>query len=121
LGGYARDKAQVAFSIAALNEAENPSTAESELRTMPSFLVIWLITGFIAGFLASHFVGGGRGVVLDIVIGLVGAVVGGLVLGTAFGNTSGGFISQVIVASFGALICLAVLRLVARPRRRLFR
>jgi uncharacterized membrane protein YeaQ/YmgE (transglycosylase-associated protein family) len=89
---------------------------------MTSYPIIWLITGFIAGFVASHFVGGGRGVALDIVIGLVGAVVGGLLLGAAFGYTASGFFSQVIVATFGALVSLAVLRLVARPRRRrLFR
>lgn len=85
---------------------------------MTTYIVVWLLTGLIAGFLASQVVGGGRGVVFDIVIGLLGAVGGGLLLGSALGYAANGFISQVIVAFLGALVLLAVLRLVSRPRRR---
>jgi uncharacterized membrane protein YeaQ/YmgE (transglycosylase-associated protein family) len=75
---------------------------------MLTHVLIWLIVGF----LASHVMGRGRGVVTDIGIGLVGAVVAGLLVGAAFTYEANGFISQVMVAFLGAVVLLAILRLV---------
>jgi uncharacterized membrane protein YeaQ/YmgE (transglycosylase-associated protein family) len=79
-------------------------------------LITWLIVGLVAGVLAS-LVMGGVGLVGDIIIGIVGAFVGGwlfrqLGVATPFGGLAG----TIFTAFIGAVVLLAILRLVRRRR-----
>ena len=83
-------------------------------------VVIWALVGLVAGWLASQFVrGGGSGTVADIVIGIVGAFIGGFVFRSAGWHVPlDGYPGVIFVAFIGAVILLAVMRLVGRSRRR---
>jgi uncharacterized membrane protein YeaQ/YmgE (transglycosylase-associated protein family) len=79
-------------------------------------LLTWLIVGLVAGVLAS-LVMGGVGLVGDIIIGIVGAFVGGwlfrqLGVTTPFSGLAG----TIFTAFVGAVVLLAILRLVRRRR-----
>lgn len=79
--------------------------------TMESIVIIVLV-GLIAGFAASHVVAGhGYGLIGDIVVGILGALLGFFVAG-ALGIVMAGLLVEIIVAFIGAVILLAVLRLV---------
>jgi uncharacterized membrane protein YeaQ/YmgE (transglycosylase-associated protein family) len=88
--------------------------------SMESIVVIVLV-GLIAGFAASHVVAGhGYGLVGDIVVGILGALLGFFIAG-ALGIVMAGLLAEIVVAFIGAVILLAVLRLVTgrgRMRRR---
>ena len=82
-------------------------------------LIIWLIIGLIAGALAGRVVeGGGFGCLADTVIGLAGALIGGALFHQLAppGWISGGVIEDIVVAFIGAVLLLAILRLLT-PRR----
>lgn len=84
-------------------------------------ILSWLIVGLIAGWLASQVMrGGGYGLVGDIIVGIVGAVIGGFLAG-AFLNipdaVNGINITSILVAFVGAVILIALLRLVSGRRR----
>jgi uncharacterized membrane protein YeaQ/YmgE (transglycosylase-associated protein family) len=80
--------------------------------TLQLFL-IWLAVGLIAGWLASALIGGGFGVVGDIVVGLVGSFIGGLIFnGLHLHSPLAGLPGTIFVAFVGALVLLAILRLV---------
>ena len=86
--------------------------------TLETFL-IWIVIGAIAGFLASAVLGGGYGLIGDIIIGVVGAFIGGWLLHALGTHAPWGGLAGTIFTSFvGALVLLAVLRLVSYGRRR---
>jgi uncharacterized membrane protein YeaQ/YmgE (transglycosylase-associated protein family) len=70
--------------------------------------VLWLIVvGLIAGWAAGKIMGtGGYGPVIDILLGIGGAIVGGFLLQLVGLYSSGGLISQIIVAIFGAVFLI---------------
>ncbi len=83
-------------------------------------IIIWLILGFLAGYLAKLIMPGpdGGGVILTTILGIVGAVVGGFIgslLGfpmvSSFDNI-GGSIPSFLFAILGAIVVLAVYRLI---------
>jgi uncharacterized membrane protein YeaQ/YmgE (transglycosylase-associated protein family) len=81
-------------------------------------ILAWIILGLIAGALAKFIMPGeqGGGIVLTIVLGIVGALVGGLI-GTyvlGFGTVSGLDLRSIFIAVMGALIVLAVGRMLTR-------
>jgi uncharacterized membrane protein YeaQ/YmgE (transglycosylase-associated protein family) len=77
----------------------------------------WLVVGLLAGAIAGTLVRGrGYGCLVDIVVGIIGAFVGGIVVGFFLPGTAVGFIGTLLVAVLGAVLLLAVLRLVS-PRR----
>ena len=81
----------------------------------------WLVVGLIAGWLASQVMrGGGYGLIGDIIVGVVGALLGGF-LATTFlkmpNAVSGINITSILVAFVGAVILIAILRLVTGRRR----
>jgi uncharacterized membrane protein YeaQ/YmgE (transglycosylase-associated protein family) len=84
-------------------------------------IVVIVLVGLIAGFAASHVVAGhGYGLIGDIVVGILGALLGFFLAG-ALGIVMAGLLAEIIVAFIGAVILLAVLRLVTgrgRFRRR---
>jgi uncharacterized membrane protein YeaQ/YmgE (transglycosylase-associated protein family) len=92
----------------------------------PGSILIWALIGLVAGFLASRVMTGhGMGLLGDIVVGVVGAIVGGFLaryLGVTTAATSHSIIAEVIIAFLGAVILLAILRVVGvGKRRRMFR
>jgi len=78
-------------------------------------LLIFLGIGLVAGWIASLVLGGG-GLVRNLIVGVIGAFVGGWLLSLAgislpVGNA---LVSQIITATLGAIVVLAVARLIAR-------
>ena len=82
-------------------------------------LISWLIIGLIAGVLAKLVMPGEDpgGFLATIFIGMLGAFVGGLIVGV-FGGTgvTGINIWSILVAALGALVLLALFRLVTGRR-----
>ncbi len=58
------------------------------------------------------------GIIVTILLGIAGAFVGGFVMYTVLGFNQGGFIWSILVATIGAIILLALYRLLAGGRRR---
>ena len=85
---------------------------------MISALIFWIIVGLIAGALAKWILPGPDpgGIIVTIIIGIVGAVLGGWLLslvGIGGGAGGGGWISSIIAGVVGALVLLAIYRMVA--------
>lgn len=76
----------------------------------------WIVVGAIAGWLASLVMGTNRGQSLleDIVIGIIGGVIGGFILDVLDigGEVSGINLVSIVVAFFGAIVLLLILRAV---------
>jgi uncharacterized membrane protein YeaQ/YmgE (transglycosylase-associated protein family) len=80
-------------------------------------LVWWILIGLLAGWLAGVVTRGrGFGCLADIVIGLVGAVIGGWVF-SKLGITAFGFFGSVAAATVGAVLLVAVARLLSGGER----
>jgi uncharacterized membrane protein YeaQ/YmgE (transglycosylase-associated protein family) len=77
----------------------------------------WLIVGAVAGWLASIVMKTNhqQGLLLDIVVGIVGAIIGGFLF-RQFGSAgvTGFNLWSVFVAFVGAVVLLAVIRLLTR-------
>jgi uncharacterized membrane protein YeaQ/YmgE (transglycosylase-associated protein family) len=81
-------------------------------------ILAWIVVGLIAGALAKLIMPGDDpgGIIVTILIGIVGAFVGGFVVNLLGGAGVSGFnIWSILVATLGAIILLAIYRLVA-PR-----
>ena len=83
-------------------------------------IVAWIVVGLIAGWLASQVVrGGGYGLIGDVIVGIVGAVIGGW-LAAQFLNmpdaVNGINVASIAVAFGGAVLLLAILRIVSGRR-----
>lgn len=88
---------------------------------MITALLFWIIVGLIAGALAKLIMPGDDpgGIVVTIIIGIVGAVLGGWLLsllGIGAGAGSGGWIFSIVAGIIGAVILLAIYRLVVGRR-----
>jgi uncharacterized membrane protein YeaQ/YmgE (transglycosylase-associated protein family) len=72
------------------------------------FFILWLIVvGLIAGWAAGRIMGtGGYGPWMDILLGIAGAIVGGFLLRLVGLYSSGGLISEIIVATIGAVFLI---------------
>jgi uncharacterized membrane protein YeaQ/YmgE (transglycosylase-associated protein family) len=82
----------------------------------PGGIIAWLVVGLIAGWAAGKVSRGhGFGLIGDLVVGLIGALIGGFIAG-AFIQGSVGFIGSIIVAFLGALVLLALVRLLSGRR-----
>jgi len=88
----------------------------------PGSILVWALIGLVAGFLASRvMIGHGLGLLGDIVVGIVGAIAGGFLaryLGVTTAATSHSIVAEVIIAFLGAVILLAILRVVGVGKRR---
>ena len=85
-------------------------------------LLVWIIVGLVAGLIAGRAIlGPGLGIFAALVIGILGAILGNVIAGF-FGisvSVAGiPLLSQIIIALFGALILLLILRLLGVGRRR---
>jgi uncharacterized membrane protein YeaQ/YmgE (transglycosylase-associated protein family) len=77
-------------------------------------LIWFLLVGLIAGWLAGRVMrGGGFGVIGDMIVGIIGALLGGWLFGV-LGIGVGGLIGAIITAFVGAVIFIALLRLLRR-------
>jgi uncharacterized membrane protein YeaQ/YmgE (transglycosylase-associated protein family) len=81
-------------------------------------IIAWIVFGLIAGVIAKFIMPGrdGGGFILTCVLGVIGAVVGGW-LATMFGvggSVSGFNLHSFLVAVVGAIVVLAVFRLLRR-------
>ena len=74
------------------------------------FIIIGLVAGWLAGVIMK---GGGYGVIGDIIVGIIGAVLGGWLFST-MGVATGGLLGAIIVATIGAIILIALLRVIKR-------
>jgi len=78
--------------------------------------IAFLIVGLIAGLVASYLMKAKTGIVVDLILGVIGAIVGGWLSSLLFGVdlVSGLNITSVIVAIIGAIIVIALYRLIRR-------
>ena len=76
-----------------------------------------IIIGVLAGWITGKFMkGGGYGFIGDLLLGLIGAVVGGWLSSIFLGVdlTSGFNLTTLVVSVIGAIIVVALYRLVTR-------
>ncbi|MHB8654351.1 MAG: GlsB/YeaQ/YmgE family stress response membrane protein [Terriglobia bacterium] len=74
-------------------------------------ILIWLFIGLLAGWLTGKLTRGrGFGVIGDLLLGLIGGVIGGWLFGL-LGIHTGGFLGSLAAATVGAVILVAIARL----------
>jgi uncharacterized membrane protein YeaQ/YmgE (transglycosylase-associated protein family) len=79
------------------------------------FLLYILLVGLIAGWATGKIMkGSGYGVITDILLGIVGALIGSRVLGLLGIYTNGALIPSILVAIVGAIILVALVRLIRK-------
>jgi uncharacterized membrane protein YeaQ/YmgE (transglycosylase-associated protein family) len=82
--------------------------------------IMFLIVGLVAGIIAKAVMPGSRdepvGWLMTTVLGIAGAFVGGFI-GDALGFNTGGFIGSLLMAAFGAIVIIGLLRLFSGSRR----
>ena len=84
--------------------------------------IVWIIAGAIIGWVASKVMGTSarQGLLLDIVVGIVGAFLAGWFLTPLFGvstiNQSNFSLPALLVSLLGAIILLAIVRVIRRIR-----
>ncbi|HET7711660.1 MAG TPA: GlsB/YeaQ/YmgE family stress response membrane protein [Thermoanaerobaculia bacterium] len=76
-------------------------------------LIWFLLIGLVAGWLASMVMKGRSGVLEYIIIGVIGALLGGWLFGV-LGIAAGGLLGSLITAFVGAVVLIALLRLIRR-------
>jgi uncharacterized membrane protein YeaQ/YmgE (transglycosylase-associated protein family) len=75
----------------------------------------WIIVGLIAGWLAGQVMkGGGYGILVDIILGILGGILGGWIFGFLGIWQGRGVIGSIIVAFIGAVILVAITRVLKR-------
>jgi uncharacterized membrane protein YeaQ/YmgE (transglycosylase-associated protein family) len=82
-------------------------------------IIAWIVVGLIAGVLAKLVMPGDDpgGIIVTILIGIVGAFVGGFVVSLLGSAGMTGFnLWSILVATLGAIILLAIYRMVAGRR-----
>ncbi|HZY66114.1 MAG: GlsB/YeaQ/YmgE family stress response membrane protein [Actinomycetota bacterium] len=86
---------------------------------MITAIIFWIVVGLIAGALAKLIMPGDDpgGIIVTILLGIAGAFVGGLVFSLFGGAGVTGFnVWSILVATVGAIILLAIYRLIAGRR-----
>lgn len=77
-------------------------------------IIWWIVVGLIAGWAAGRIMkGGGYGMIADIVLGILGGILGGWVIGK-LGYGGGGMVWSILVAILGAVILIALTRLIRK-------
>lgn len=76
-------------------------------------ILMWILFGAIVGWLASMFMGTSEGLVMDIILGIVGAILGGWLMSFfGKGGVTGFNLYSFLVAIFGAIILITIVRAV---------
>lgn len=87
------------------------------MRLTTHSMIGWILIGLIAGWLSGKVTrGAGFGCLADVVLGLVGALLGGWVF-SQLGIWGGGFLFSLAAATVGAVLLVAVARLLAGGHR----
>lgn len=74
----------------------------------------FILIGIAAGWLAGQIMkGGGFGLVGDLIVGVIGALLGGYLFGL-LGIAAGGLLGSLVTATIGAIVLIALLRLIRR-------
>ena len=84
-------------------------------------IISWLLVGLVAGWIANMIMSSGAGgLVADLIIGIIGALVGGFLAGILLGGdyVSGINFTTIIVAIIGAIVVIALYRLITGQRVR---
>jgi uncharacterized membrane protein YeaQ/YmgE (transglycosylase-associated protein family) len=91
---------------------ERPKNGRAAMEVSSDMnLIVFIIVGAIAGFLAGKVMTGhGLGLIWDIVVGILGAFLGGWLAGLV-GIAVTSTVALIIVAFVGAVILLAIFRL----------
>ena len=77
-------------------------------------LLWFLLIGIAAGWLAGQIMGGGGyGLLGDLILGVIGAIVGGYLFGM-IGIGAGGLLGALVTATVGAIVLIALLRLIRK-------
>ena len=79
----------------------------------------WIIIGGLAGWAGSKITStdAQMGLILNIVIGIVGGLIGGFLLrGFGVNVSGGGLVLSFLTCLLGAVILLAIVKLIARGR-----
>ena len=78
-------------------------------------ILMWILVGLVAGWLTGKIMkGSGYGFFVDILLGIAGAFVGGFIARHLGLDPHGGFIYSTLIAVGGAVILVAILRLIKR-------
>ena len=79
-------------------------------------IIVWLIVGGVVGWLASLIMrtDGQQGIILNIVVGIVGSVIANLLLNRQGINGDPMDLTAILWSLLGAVILLAVVKLVRR-------
>lgn len=78
-------------------------------------ILAWIVLGGLAGWIASIIMktNGEQGIFMNIIVGIIGALVGGFVVQMLGGAGVTTFsLYSLLVATFGAVVLLAVIRAV---------
>jgi uncharacterized membrane protein YeaQ/YmgE (transglycosylase-associated protein family) len=76
---------------------------------------MWILVGLVAGWLTGKIMkGSGYGFFVDILLGIAGALVGGFIASHLGLDAHGGFLYSTLIAVAGAVILVAILRLIKR-------
>ena len=77
--------------------------------------ILWfLIIGIAAGWIAGQIMkGSGFGVIGDLIIGAIGGLLGGYLF-RLLGIDLGGLLGELITAVIGAVVLIAIIRLIKR-------
>jgi len=78
-------------------------------------IIYWILAGLLAGWLTGKIMkGSGYGFIVDILLGIAGAFVGGFIARHLGLDPAGGFIYSTLIAIGGAIILVALVRLIKR-------
>ena len=86
--------------------------------------IIWLVVGGVIGWLASIVMktDGQQGIFLNVIVGIIGAILGGWLISPLVGvgtiNQDNFSLPALLVSFVGAIILLAIVRLIRRPTAR---
>lgn len=86
--------------------------------TISQSFVAWIVIGLLAGWIAGEVSrGSGFGCIGNILIGLVGSILGGWIF-SKLGIWGGGFLYSLAAATVGAVVLVAIARLLSGGRAR---
>lgn len=81
-------------------------------------LIATIVVGLVVGLLASWLMKAKTGMVVDLILGVVGSIVGGWISSLLLGVdlVSGVNLTSILVALLGAVVVIAIYRLITRGR-----
>ena len=82
-------------------------------------IIIILVIGALVGWLAGLIMRSGGGILFDIVIGIAGALIAGFLFGGSILDSPLS-VTAILYSLLGAIILLAIFKLVSRGRGRRF-